>query len=615
MTETLVDMALEAAGLAVLVLDETGRIIETTRSVATLLKRPPEDLIGRPIASVLPIDPAVAPDVRDEAAQAPPKVIKLEISDAQERHDALAVNLVHWVDPAGNRRTSAILRDYSSEAELARIAQRDLIRSDHAIQGANIGVFEYDLRTEAVSVSPIWRKLLELEPSENIDVQAEWRSRVHPDDLAGALEPIRLCGEDLAERARCEYRLMSRDRTQWRWMQTDIAVALRDAAGKPTTLVGAQTDITERKNTEEALLISLEEFRMAFEHASIGKAIVALDGRWLRLNPAYCSLLGYDEAELLASDFQSVTHPDDLERDLSNVRALLAGEISTYRIDKRYIRADGEIIWVHLAASLVRDPHGQPMYFIAQVADITEQRRLDQMKSEFVSVVTHELRTPLTAILGSLTLLAHYDDNKFPDEIQRLLFIAKTNGDRLHQLIDDILDFQKFSARQMRLSLTRLPVANLVEETLLVNMATADRNRVKYASTIADRAMTGMVDRKRFHQVMANLLSNATKFATPGTVVEVRAERLARAIRVTVSNMGPGIPESFRDRIFTPFSQAGSVSGRRAGGTGLGLSITKQIVEQMGGDIGFDSETDGMTTFWFTLRPGEGPGSEAGSPA
>ena len=100
---------------------------------------------------------------------------------------------------------------------------------------------------------------------------------------------------------------------------------------------------------------------------------------------------------------------------------------------------------------------------------------------------------------------------------------------------------------------------------------------------------------------MANLLSNAMKFADPGSKVEVSAGRHGAMLRVSVTNTGPGIPDTFRDRVFSPFSQAGSSMARNMGGTGLGLSITKQMVEQMGGSVGFDSQPGQLTTFWFTV--------------
>jgi signal transduction histidine kinase len=193
------------------------------------------------------------------------------------------------------------------------------------------------------------------------------------------------------------------------------------------------------------------------------------------------------------------------------------------------------------------------------------------------------------------------DDEPFSDGAQRLLFIAQENGKRLLALVNDILDFEKFSARRMQFTLSRHQIAGLIEEAVLTNMATADKYGVKYNIGRQDWSLTGFVDPKRFQQVMTNLLVNAAKFADQGSIIDVTVEGQAEAIRVSVANKGAGIPDAFRDHIFKPFSQAALSATRARGGTGLGLNITKQIVEQTGGTIGFESDQGGRTTFWFTV--------------
>ena len=136
-------------------------------------------------------------------------------------------------------------------------------------------------------------------------------------------------------------------------------------------------DIAERKRAEEALRESEERFRGAFDNAPIGMSLNALDGRWLKVNRSLCEIVGYAEQELLATNFQSITHPGDLEPDLSYVRKMLTGELQTYQMEKRYIHKLGHIVWIQLNVSLVRDPRGTPIYFIAQIQNITARKNAE----------------------------------------------------------------------------------------------------------------------------------------------------------------------------------------------------------------------------------------------
>jgi PAS domain S-box-containing protein len=136
-------------------------------------------------------------------------------------------------------------------------------------------------------------------------------------------------------------------------------------------------DITERKIAETALRLSEERFSSAFENAPIGMALVALDGRWLKVNRALCNLVGYSSEELLAGRFQDITHPDDLEADLEHVRRMVDGEIPSYQMEKRYFHKSGQTIWILLSVSLVRDERGRVLNFISQIQDITERRRAE----------------------------------------------------------------------------------------------------------------------------------------------------------------------------------------------------------------------------------------------
>ena len=148
-----------------------------------------------------------------------------------------------------------------------------------------------------------------------------------------------------------------------------------DEAGEVVAIEGIARDITRRKLTEEALRQSEERFRAAFGSAALGMAILSPDGQWLQVNPSVCEITGYTEEELLATDFQGITHSDDLEKSVEGLRRMLAGKIQYFYTEKRYIHKSGRPVWVFLSASLVRDAHDRPLYLVAQIQDVTETRR------------------------------------------------------------------------------------------------------------------------------------------------------------------------------------------------------------------------------------------------
>ena len=349
----------------------------------------------------------------------------------------------------------------------------------------------------------------------------------------------------------------------------------------------------------EALKTSEETFRRAMETSSIGMALVRPNGYFLKVNHSLCTLLGYDEAELLSNDVQSITHAHDRERDQQLMTRALKGEIQQYAIEKRYYHRDGRTVWVQLSVALVRDSANNPRYFVGHLQDLSHQREMDRLKNEFISMVSHELRTPLTSIGGSLGLILGTMAADLPPKANTLLGIAYDNTERLGRLIDDILDIDKIASGNMRFELREHSLALLTSRAVELNQAYAQRFKARIElEPVHDDTWRVALDEGRYIQVLTNLLSNAAKFSPAGGTIRVRCTQQDERARICVLDQGPGIPEEFRTRIFGRFSQAESSEGRRVGGTGLGLHIAQQMVERMGGRIGFDTELGRGTTFW-----------------
>ena len=217
-----------------------------------------------------------------------------------------------------------------------------------------------------------------------------------------ALDELR---EALTEERECRVVLRNyrKDGTPF-WNELYVS-PVHDEDGLLTNFVGVQNDITERRRIEEVLRESEERFRATFEHAAVGAAHVGIDGRWLRVNRRLSEIVGYEREELLERTFQDITHPDDLEEYLEQMRLMLEGELQTYTMEKRYLRKGGPEVWVNLTVSLVRDASGEPAYFIAVVEDISERKKTEQER-DLLLVREQLARAEAVAARRRLTLLA-----------------------------------------------------------------------------------------------------------------------------------------------------------------------------------------------------------------
>ncbi|MEO8627886.1 MAG: PAS domain S-box protein, partial [Betaproteobacteria bacterium] len=386
----------------------------------------------------------------------------------------------------------------------------------------------------------------------------------------------------------------------WTWTETSCR-PVRDENTQCTVLV-----IGVSRNVEERVRVSaaLNTFKDVLDQTL--DMILMYDAETVRfsyVNQGTARALGYSRDEMLKMSPWHV-RADVTERDYRrSIEPFLQGTVDLRQFESVYRRSDGTEFPVDVTMQLVRRPHELPM-FISVARDASERKKLDRMKNEFVSTVSHELRTPLTSIRGSLGLIAGGAAGELSAQAKKLVAIAYNNSERLVRLINDILDMEKIESGNMRFDLQPHRVRPLLEQAVDATRAYGEQLHVSFKIVGEIPDLTILADSDRFMQVMANLLSNAAKFSPSPGVVEVRANRVGvarRAIRISVTDHGPGIPLDFRDKIFGKFSQADSSDSRQKGGTGLGLSIIKAIVEKHGGEVGFDSEIGSGTTFYVSF--------------
>jgi PAS domain S-box-containing protein len=265
-----------------------------------------------------------------------------------------------------------------------------------------------------------------------------------------------------------------------------------------------------------------------------------------------------------------------------------------------YLSASGREIPVSQVTIAPKGPDGVTLFYASVARDVTEAKKVERMKNEFVSTVSHELRTPLTSIRGALGLLEAGVMGPLEESTLEIVRIARTNSERLIRLINDMLDLEKIEAGKLEMVLRDVGAEALVESAVDSVRGTAEQAGVTVAIHL-EPDLRAHVDVDRVVQVLTNLLSNAIKFSPRGGAVTLRARACEERARFEIVDRGPGIPPELRARLFQKFQQLDASDARAKGGTGLGLSISKAIVEQHGGAIGVDSTPGEGATFWFEI--------------
>jgi PAS domain S-box-containing protein len=412
------------------------------------------------------------------------------------------------------------------------------------------------------------------------------------------------------------------------WIDFQLA-PLRDDGGRITHLIPSAMDLTARKLAEARLEESERRWRGTFENAAVGVAHVALDGCFIGVNDRFCAITGYDRARLLRTRFADITHPDDVESDWAQARALARGDIERFAMEKRYLRPDATIVWVNLSAALQRHADGTPAYYIAVVEDISERRRAaervaelarererlleaeraarteaeaaDRLKDEFLATLSHELRTPLANVVSWARLLQR--KYRGPDEQHRRgLDIIVENAMAQSRLIDDLLDMSRIVRGQVSIEARPLDLDAFLEQGVAAHLPTAQAAGL--ALTL-ESVLTGdsvvLAEPARLQQVLGNLLSNAIKFTARGGRIDVVAREDGDDCEIRVRDTGEGIAADVLPHVFDRFRQADSSIGRRHGGLGLGLAIVRQLVLAHGGSVAAASAGPGRGAT-FTVR-------------
>jgi PAS domain S-box-containing protein len=386
--------------------------------------------------------------------------------------------------------------------------------------------------------------------------------------------------------------------------------------GEPFVLCNGM-DVTEQHNAEEALHLATRQRELILESAGDGIFGIDLEGKITFINNVGAEVLSYTPDQLTGRDVHDIIHHSHADgtpfsRSASPILLALRRAESIWIRDEVFWRKDETAVPVEYTANpLIED--GRISGMVIAFQDVTDRRRLERMKEEFISTVSHELRTPLTALRASLGLVASGSLDSKPEKLKQMIQMAIGNSERLMRLVNNILDFDR--GEKGRLVLNRKPLEAVGLMRRAADAAEHSASLAQITLKVNEASSPVYADPVRILQIFNELITNAIKFSMPGTTIQLSAQlggmnALGRPelcfvrkgeVCFIVEDEGVGMPPEKLARIFERFQQGDGSDSRALGGTGLGLALCRAIVEQHGGRIWADSEVGKGSRFYFTL--------------
>jgi len=364
-------------------------------------------------------------------------------------------------------------------------------------------------------------------------------------------------------------------------------------------------ELTKRKQVENELRV--KDYAVA--SAITGIAIADMDGIVTYVNLACLSMWDYEQEEEVLGKHATDFFADKNEFGVALKTVLKEG---VWQGEGKARRSDGSTFDVQVLANLVTDADGRPICMMASFVDITEHKRLDQLKDEFIGLVSHELRTPLTVIGGGLSTLLTEWNRLSPSEVQQLLKDALLESESLSHLIENLLELSRAQAQQLSLYSEPTDVKTLVIEVLSKIKRQAPSHR--FVTSFSDKLQLINADPLRIERLLYNLLDNAAKYSPPGSQIKVSVNAEPERLVIGVSDRGKGLSSSEQARIFGPFQRLENDRPDQARGAGLGLMVCRRLVEAHGGEIWVESKKARGSTFFFSLPRGKGADAGKVSP-
>ena len=482
-------------------------------------------------------------------------------------------------------------------------------RLDLAVTATALGLYDWNPKTGAVLFSDLWAVMFGYRVDELPAHFSAWSERVHPDDLPVTRKATQDAFRDDTPYI-CEYRMRHRDGS-WRWILDQGRIVARDAQGEVIRFVGANLDITERKQVEEALAQEAALLAQAEAISHMGSWRMVLETGRVNWSDEMYRIFGLDRttfSQRVSEAIALAVHPEDRAK-LDELNSAVLRDGLPRPLDYRIVHPDGTVRWVHTQGEQERDETGRVVALAGFVQDITERKRLEEALAhereelarsnaeleQFAYVASHDLQEPVRMVSSYVQLLTRRYQGKLDRDADEFIGFAADGVARMQQMIVDLLALSRLGTRGQQFA--AVPCDGVLDQAL-ANLQTAIQE--SKAKIRRDPLPTVMADYTRLVQLFQNLIGNALKFRGKKTPrVHISAELHAEAWVFSVRDNGIGIDPKYAERIFVLFQR---LHGRSAyAGTGIGLAICKKIVGQHGGRIWVESQLNKGSTFYFSL--------------
>ncbi|MBF0328787.1 MAG: PAS domain S-box protein [Nitrospirae bacterium] len=572
-----------------------------------------EQLINKPISF---IDPNITP----ETAKARINAIQsgeLVVFEVQHRkNDGTIIDAeaqVRLISIDGKQFILSIERDISDRKRLERKLDEQIQRFNLIVAGAKDGIWDWDVPNKRVLYSPRWKAMRGFSDDEISDSEEEWKKSIHPEDIQRVLASITAHFDGKTQWFNEDYRVKCKNGT-WLWIN-DRGLALRDKTGKVIRMAGSETDITERKRTENELRLTKERFETIFNEAPLGIALIdSLTGHIYAANPMFAKIAGRTMEEMGNIDWMSITHPDDIKEDSDNMALLNAGKIPGFQMRKRYIRPDSNVVWINMTIAPVTVEDKTHPRHLCMIQDITENLKIEEQlrqaqKMESIGLlaggVAHDFNNILQAVIGYGSMAKERLNN---DPLTKEFVVEILNGaNRAAELTRALLAYSRKQVIMPKIQNLNTIVCNI--EKMIRRILRED---IELRTILDSKDIMVNIDASQIDQVLLNLVTNARDAMPDGGsliiktgVAEINSkyseaysfENFGMYAVLTVSDTGIGMDLKTKKNIFEPFFTTKEVGK----GTGLGLAMAYGIIKQHDGNINVYSEPGNGTTFRIYL--------------